>query len=204
MRVLDVGCGHSAVELAGLRAPGALKVGLDLVKSFCGTSDSRMHLMRADCTHVPFQDATFDLVLCGSVLEHLDDPEASLCEICRVLKPNGYLAFLTPNLWSYVSMAACLIPNAMHPWLVKGMTGRDEQHTFPTAFRANTTGRLRKLAERSGLEVVKLTLVREHPHYLQFNSVCYLLGLLYEQVFQRCIRQLRPQILGILRRPNEE
>lgn len=81
------------------------------------------------------------------------------------------------------------------------MTGRNEEDVFPTFFRANTTSRLHRLAESVGLRVVSLDLLREHPHYVQFSSLLYVLASIYEQVFQRYIRQLRPQILGVLQRP---
>ncbi len=45
---------------------------------------------------VPMPDASFDIVTCVEVLEHLDRPEASLKEIVRILRPGGYLMATTP------------------------------------------------------------------------------------------------------------
>ncbi len=42
-------------------------------------------------------DDAFDVVLLNHVIEHLDDPLATLCEINRVLKPNGHLVVETPR-----------------------------------------------------------------------------------------------------------
>ncbi len=44
--------------------------------------------------HLPYADATFDLVVCWDVIEHVQIPAAMLAEIHRVLKPSGML-FLT-------------------------------------------------------------------------------------------------------------
>jgi len=46
----------------------------------------------------PYADASFDLVLCCEILEHLVmDPSHLLGEMHRVLKPGGYAFFSTPN-----------------------------------------------------------------------------------------------------------
>jgi len=42
-----------------------------------------------DLTAIPVPDATYDLVLCTQVLEHVPDPVAVLREFNRVLKPRG-------------------------------------------------------------------------------------------------------------------
>ena len=42
-----------------------------------------------DAGCLPFRDATFELVLCNSVLHHLDKPASLLAEIARVAKPGG-------------------------------------------------------------------------------------------------------------------
>jgi len=50
--------------------------------------------------HLPFCDASFDLVLFNEILEHLRvDPLLALSEANRVLKPGGLLLLTTPNLY---------------------------------------------------------------------------------------------------------
>lgn len=97
-RILDMGCGRSAPELTKLRARGTLTVGIDLVQSFSPAAKSSAHLVKADSCRVPFANSCFDLVVCGSVLEHLRDPRELLYEAHRVLVPGGYFFFLVPNL----------------------------------------------------------------------------------------------------------
>jgi SAM-dependent methyltransferase len=48
---------------------------------------------------LPFQDASFDLVVSFDVLEHIRDSDAHLVEVSRVLKPGGRYLIQTPSKW---------------------------------------------------------------------------------------------------------
>jgi ubiquinone/menaquinone biosynthesis C-methylase UbiE len=49
----------------------------------------RVEFQIADANALPFPDATFDLVICNSVLHHMAEPERLLAEIARLVKPRG-------------------------------------------------------------------------------------------------------------------
>ena len=55
----------------------------------------------SDITAIPAPDASFDVLLCTEVLEHVPDPVAALREMARLLKPGGRL-FLTAPLGSWL------------------------------------------------------------------------------------------------------
>ena len=46
--------------------------------------------VRADIKNLPFNDNSFDVVLCNHVLEHIDDDHQALKELYRVLKKGGW------------------------------------------------------------------------------------------------------------------
>lgn len=48
---------------------------------------------------LPFATASFDTVLCTSVLEHVHDAEAAMSEMVRILKPGGRLIITVPFLY---------------------------------------------------------------------------------------------------------
>ena len=50
----------------------------------------------ADLTELPFADESFDAVVAGEVLEHIEDESAALSEAARVLRPSGVLAVSVP------------------------------------------------------------------------------------------------------------
>jgi SAM-dependent methyltransferase len=56
-----------------------------------------------DGTTLPFEDATFDLVYCKQVLEHVRHPDALIAEVARVLAPEGRLAGSTSQLEAFHS-----------------------------------------------------------------------------------------------------
>lgn len=49
---------------------------------------------------IPFQDQTFDSVLCSEVFEHLFELEAILKEVNRVMKPGGKMLVTCPFAWN--------------------------------------------------------------------------------------------------------
>jgi ubiquinone/menaquinone biosynthesis C-methylase UbiE len=49
----------------------------------------RVEFQVADANALPFPDATFDLVVCNSVLHHMAEPGRLLAEIARLVKPRG-------------------------------------------------------------------------------------------------------------------
>lgn len=47
---------------------------------------------------LPYDDASFDVILLIEVIEHLENHRTALCELARILKPSGVLILTTPNI----------------------------------------------------------------------------------------------------------
>ncbi len=52
-----------------------------------------------DPYNYPFEDSTFDAVMCGQVLEHCKNPFKLIKECARVLKPGGVFLGAAPFIW---------------------------------------------------------------------------------------------------------
>lgn len=108
--VLDLGCGEglSADRFARLR-PGIKWVGLDIPDSPEAKqrkqSDLEVHYY--DGQKMPFADASFDLVFCRQVFEHVRYPREVMAEIHRVLRPGGHLIGSVSQLEPYHSFSVC-------------------------------------------------------------------------------------------------
>ena len=100
-RLLDVGCGIKPYE-SFLRPPGSEYVGIDypVTATAQGRPWSKADVF-ADCREMPFEDASFDSVICTQVLEHVNEPKTFLREIARVLKPGGVLLISVPMSWPH-------------------------------------------------------------------------------------------------------
>lgn len=96
---------------------------------------------------LPFADGSIDLIYSYAVLEHVDTPTALVDEIARVLKPGGWFCAWTPNKWGYVAIGARLVPNSLHARLLQTVQpqSRTQADVFPTRYRLNTLGTVRRL-----------------------------------------------------------
>ena len=96
-KALDVGCacGYASEVLAAL---GYETYGVDLsrwgVKQ--AKTNSEGHFLVCDAqTKLPFKDATFDLIICCDVLEHLQMPEKTIQDMLNIC--DGVMVCTTPN-----------------------------------------------------------------------------------------------------------
>lgn len=115
-RCLDVGCGPGNSYAGALRRRAASYVGVDIsaaaVQEAQGAGlDARVI---EDATQLPFDDESFDRVVCVEVFEHLFAPHRAAAEIWRVLAPGGRLVASTPNV-AYWRLRANMVFGLWNP-----------------------------------------------------------------------------------------
>ena len=112
-RLLEIGCGAGNLLLQAT-VSGSYPVALDLSMQALTFVRSRLEEAGSGaeapvgyaCTQaigeaLPLADASFDCVLMSEVIEHLEEPQISIREAVRVLRPGGRLLITTPNYRSF-------------------------------------------------------------------------------------------------------
>lgn len=168
-RILDIGCGYGGLSVAmALAGSSVIAVDYD-AQRLTGASirvgqdhpDSAVALAQTAAEGAPFGDATFDLVVCNDVLEHVRSHTQTLAEIARLLKPGGWAYLTFPNRLGpanirhdphYDLFGVCLLPPKLGAWYVVRLRKKATSYhvgLFPIASQV-----IRQL-ERLGLSVVE-------------------------------------------------
>jgi demethylmenaquinone methyltransferase/2-methoxy-6-polyprenyl-1,4-benzoquinol methylase len=95
-RVLDACCGTGDLAVAA-RARGGDVVGLDFSERMLERArgkDADIEWVRGDMLALPFEDGSFDAVTVGFGVRNVDDLEAGLHDLRRVLRPGGRVGIL--------------------------------------------------------------------------------------------------------------
>jgi SAM-dependent methyltransferase len=143
--VLDFGCGKGEV-VALLRSRGVEAFGADVFWGGMDWGEGQHHeLLEAGFVReiedgrLPFEDATFDVIVSDQVFEHVENFEQSVAELVRVLKPGGRMYH------QYPPKNIMLEPHTMVPFA----------HRLPTA------------ARRRWLRLAKTAGVGRHPLHIE-------------------------------------
>ncbi len=103
-RVLDVGCGTgSLLSLLAADDDAERLVGLDYADEMIrraaekfagGDCPDKLTAVRGDAEHLPFRDASFDVLTCCNSFHHYPHQPIAVAEFFRVLRPNGILILI--------------------------------------------------------------------------------------------------------------
>jgi SAM-dependent methyltransferase len=91
-RVLDVGCGDRPYDPLFAQADDLVGFDVD------GNDRADLH---GTIDAIPVEDASFDVVLCLQVLEHVPDPAAAVAELRRVARPGGRVLLATHGVYPF-------------------------------------------------------------------------------------------------------
>jgi ubiquinone/menaquinone biosynthesis C-methylase UbiE len=194
--VLDLGCGRGGI-VERLHPTGHW-IGVD--PDFVSLQGHRMSALprgQAAAEQLPFPNATFDIVVSSWVLEHLPAPAATFAEVCRVLRPEGYFIFITPNARHPIPQFSRAL-RAIQQKLVLRLYGRAAHDTFPIEYQANTLEQISTMATRAGLRMVKVELV-DDPAYFAWNALTFKLATWFEVLLPA---QWKVHLIGEYIRPN--
>jgi len=132
LSLLDLGCGGGLLAEEFARA-GCRTTGIDpserslaAARAHAAGQGLAIDYLGGCGERIPAAAASFDLVTCCDVLEHVDNPEQVVAEIARVLKDGGIFLYDTLNrtFWSWFVAIKVLqewtwsrmLPDDLHDW----------------------------------------------------------------------------------------
>jgi arsenite methyltransferase len=122
--VLEVGCGVGATACYMAKKLGCRVLGVDIRPSMIERAkerasrervEDRVEFRMADATDLPFEDATFDVVLVESVTTFIDDKASAIREYARVAKPGGCVG-LNEEIWLKTPPPQEMVDYAARTW----------------------------------------------------------------------------------------
>ena len=166
-KVLDVGCGTGVLAREAHRRVGqeGQVVGLDLnqgMLAVAARAEPDVEWRRGDAASLPFEDASFDVVVSQFALIYFPDRVASLREMWRTPAPGGRLAVAA---WAAIDHARgyqILVD------IVVRQCGREAADVLAAPFVLGDKAELAKLVVDSGISGAE---VRLHEGSIRFPSV---------------------------------
>jgi ubiquinone/menaquinone biosynthesis C-methylase UbiE len=166
-KVLDVGCGTGVLAREALRRVGddGQVVGLDLnegMLAVAARTEPKVAWRSGDAASLPFEDASFDVVISQFALMYFPDRAAALREMWRALAPGGRLAVAA---WASIDHAPgfqVLVDVAAR------QSGREAADVLAAPFVLGDQAELAKLYADSGIPGARVTL---HEGSIRFPSV---------------------------------
>ena len=166
-KVLDVGCGTGVLAREAHRRVGqeGQVVGLDLnqgMLAVAARAEPDVEWRRGDAASLPFEDASFDVVVSQFALMYFPDRVASLREMWRTPAPGGRLAVAA---WAAIDHARgyqILVD------IVVRQCGREAADVLAAPFVLGDKAELAKLVVDSGISGAE---VRLHEGSIRFPSV---------------------------------
>ncbi len=173
-RVLDVATGTGLVSQELVRRYSCEVVGLDQSPQMLAGAQARLDadrklaervsLVRGEAEHLPFADEQFDHLTFTYLLRYVEDPQATMAELARVVKPGGRIAsleFAVPpqalwrGLWSfYTQVGLPMLGRAVsREW---AHTGRFLSESIPAFYRRYPMARVVELWEQAGIVDVRV------------------------------------------------
>jgi 2-polyprenyl-3-methyl-5-hydroxy-6-metoxy-1,4-benzoquinol methylase len=148
-RVLDVGC-SSGYLARPLVERGCTVVGIERDPAAAAAARSvceQVVVGDAETLELPFDQGSFDVVLCGDLVEHLRDPGSFLASVRPFLRRGGRLVLTTPNVANWALRLSLL--GGRWRYSERGLLDRTHVHLF-------TRKTLIETIEAAGYRVIEL------------------------------------------------
>lgn len=94
--LLDAGCGPAPmISLLSEVYPDKRYTGIDLTPKMIEVAKAKQipnaEFLVGDCENLPFEENTFDVIICSQSFHHYPNPQDFFCSVQKALRPNGRL-----------------------------------------------------------------------------------------------------------------
>jgi SAM-dependent methyltransferase len=188
IKILDVGCGNGQflAELDDKLGKRTQMYGVDYSEYKLKSAQAYPYEFR-HCNlevGIPYEDATFDIVYSGEVIEHIYNPDFMLEECYRVLKPGGLIVVSTPNLQAWYNRVLFLFGiqplfyevSTKSSHIGAGPLRRFKKQTAPVGhIRVFNRRSIVDLVENEGFDVISVegAIFQSLPGFAQIIDNCF-------------------------------
>ena len=167
-KCLDVGCAEGRL-IRWCELPTVEFTGVDVSRRKLEQAKEKGYRHTQVCNialePLPFEEATFDVVVCSHVLEHLEHPERVVAEAQRVLRPGGIFIVGVPMHTGWARLARIHVLPIFMPSKRRAKLLAEYGHV-----QFFTLGRLKTLLESFAIEEVRGLYLLSAGRYLPFEN----------------------------------
>ena len=207
VRWLDVGCGYQVLPFWAMPEEAqrelvrgvAMLAGVDVDERI---KDHPLLTCRVAGLggKLPFRDEVFDLVTANMVVEHIEQPEKFLADMCRVLRPGGRFLFHTPNILFWLMFVAWVTPDSIKKPIIWRLEQRRAEDVFPTRYTLNTPWKIERLAAQTGFEVEEIVMAGSSRIFDRLGPIGWVECLVQKGMATFLSGRLNSNIIAVLRR----
>jgi SAM-dependent methyltransferase len=198
--LVDVGCGEGQVARMAAEVAAMAVVGVDPAMSQVAVATERgggPAYLQGSATSLPVADAAADAVVACLVFEHIEELDAALVEVARVLQPGGTFLFLLNHPLLQTPGSGWIDDQVLDPpeqywrigpYLVEGDTVEQVERGVFIRFFHRPLSRYLNAAHDVGLQLVRMEepappagFLDRAPEYLEAASIPRLLFLRFER-----------------------
>jgi ubiquinone/menaquinone biosynthesis C-methylase UbiE len=204
-RLLNVGCSAGIIDESLAPHVGSV-VGIDIdapavdeARLRCKASN--VEFRTGDAMHLDFPDASFDIVICSQVYEHVPDPEKMMDEIYRVLVPGGVCYFAATNRFCVIEQHyklpfLSIVPVSMAHWYLR-LCGKGRYYYE----RHKSLAGLRRLVNRFGVDDYTRRILWEPENFSAGYMLNGRIKLAVARALARFAYPVFPGYVWLLKRP---
>jgi SAM-dependent methyltransferase len=167
--ILDAGCGHKTINDYPFRSK-ITYIGIDISKDSIDKNCNIDKGIVCDLMNIPLEDESVDIIVSAMVFEHLKSPDKVFQELSRLIRPDGYLIFMTPCVYNIVVIINRMFPHFISQKLGKALTGQEESDIFPTFYKVNSPKRIDAILTRNGFIKSNIIMYQPPPYAFVFSK----------------------------------